>query len=51
MQSWVDRIDGHGGPKYLAIADAIERGGHIDVSHSYAKACARPAAAYILLFG
>ena len=24
MQSWVDRIDGHGGPKYLAIADAIE---------------------------
>ncbi len=24
MQSWVDRIDGHGGAKYLAIADAIE---------------------------
>ena len=24
MQSWVDRIDSHAGPKYLAIADAIE---------------------------
>jgi DNA-binding transcriptional MocR family regulator len=24
MQSWVDRIDGQDGPKYLAIADAIE---------------------------